>query len=43
MKLLRSTESKIKDKNGKNILYLDIAPVVMVQGNIVKNDHQQDS
>ena len=44
MKLLRSNESKItKDKNGKNTPYLDITPVVLVQGNIAKNDHQQNS
>ena len=44
MKLLESTENKItKDKNGKNLPHLEIAEVVLVHCNIVKNDYQQDS
>ena len=43
-KLLGSTENKItKDKNGENILYLEITEVVLVHCNIVNNDYQQDS
>ena len=44
MKLLGSNESKItKDKNGENIPHLEIAEVVLVQGNVVNNDYEQDS
>ena len=44
MKLLGSTENKItKDKNGKYFPYLEITEVVLVHGNIVNNDYQQDS
>ena len=44
MKLLGSTENKItKDKNGENVLHLEITEVVLVQCNIVNNDYQQDS
>ena len=44
MKLLESTENKItKDKNSKNLPHLEIAEVVLVHCNIVKNDYQQDS
>ena len=44
MKLLWSTENKItKDKNGENILHLEIAEVVLVHCNIVNNYYQQDS
>ena len=44
MKLLRSTENKItKDKNGENVLHLEIIDVVLVHCNIAKNDYQQDS
>ena len=44
MKLLGSTENKItKDKNGKNVLRLQIAEVVLVHCDIVNNDYQQDS
>ena len=40
MKLLEITENKItKDKNGKNLLHLEIAEVVLVHCNIVKNDY----
>ena len=43
-KLLGSTENKItKDKNGENILYLEITEVVLVHCNIVNNDYQQNS
>ena len=42
-KLLGSTENKItKDKNGENILYLEITEVVLVHCNIVNNDYQQN-
>ena len=44
MKLLGSTENKItKDKNSENMLYVEIAKVVLVQCIIVNNDYQQDS
>ena len=44
MKLLGSTENKItKDKNGKNVLHLEITEVVLVHCHIVNNDYQQDS
>ena len=44
MKLLRSTENKItRDKNDKNVRYLEITEVVLVYCNIVNNDYQQDS
>ena len=44
MKLLGSTESKInKDKNGENVPHLDIVELVLVHGNLVNNDYQQDS
>ena len=44
MKLLGSTENKItKDKNGKNVLHLEITKVVLLHCNIVDNDYQQDS
>ena len=44
MKLLGSTENKItKDKNGENVLHLEIAEVVLVHCDIVCNDYQQDS
>ena len=44
MKLLWSTENKItKDKNGKNVPYLEITEVVLVHCNMVNNDYQQDS
>ena len=44
MKLLGSTENKIaKDKNGENVLHLEITEVVLVHCNIVNNDYQQDS
>ena len=44
MKLLGSSENKItKDKNGKNVLHLEITEVVLVHCNMVNNDYQQDS
>ena len=44
MKLLGSTENKItKDKNGENVLHLDITEVVLVHCDVVNNDYQQDS
>ena len=44
MKLLGSTKSSInKDKNGLNVLHLQITEVVLVILNIVHNDYQQDS
>ena len=44
MKLLRSTENKItKDKNGKNVPYLEIAEVVLDHCGILNMDYQQDS
>ena len=44
IKLLGSTENKItKDKNGENVLHLEIAEVVLVHYNIGNNDYQQDS
>ena len=44
MKLLGSTENKItKDKNGENVLHLEITEVVLVHCNMVKNDYQHDS
>ena len=43
MKLLGCTESKItKDKNGENVLHLEITEVVLVRCNIVNNDYHQD-
>ena len=44
MKLLGSTENKItKDKNGENVLHLEITEVVLVHYNFVNNDYQHDS
>ena len=44
MKLLGNTENKItKDKNGENVLHLEITEVVLVHCNIVNNDYQQFS
>ena len=44
MKLLESTENKITtDKNGENVLYIEITEVVLVHCNIVNNNYQQDS
>ena len=45
MKLLGSTKSKInKDKNGENVLHLEIvSTVVSIHCNIINNEYQQDS
>ena len=44
MKLLGSTENKInKDKNGENVLHLEVVELVLVHCNFVSNDYQQDS
>ena len=44
MKLLGSTESKIAgEKNGKNVLHLDIVELVLIHCNIVNNNYQQNS
>ena len=43
MKLLRTTKSKInKNKNGENVLHLEITEVVLIHCNIVNNDYQQN-
>ena len=40
MKLLGSIESKIiKDKNGEDVLHLEITEVVLVHYNIANNDY----
>ena len=44
MKLLGSTENKItKDKNGENVLHIEITEVLLVNCNIANNGYQQDS
>ena len=44
MKLFGSTKTKItKDKNGENVLHLEITVVVLVHFNIVNNDYLQHS
>ena len=44
MKLLGGTKSKIdKDKNGENVLHLEINEVVLIHCNIINDDYQQDS
>ena len=44
MKLLGSAGNKInKDKNGENVPHLEIVEIVLVQCNLVDNDHQQNS
>ena len=44
MKLFGSTKNKItKDKNGENVLHLEITEVVLAHCDIVNNDYQQDS
>ena len=44
MKLLGSTKNKrTADRNGENILHVEITEVVLVYCNIVNNDYQQDS
>ena len=40
MKLLGSTSNKItKDKDGKNVLHLEITEVAFIHCNIVNNDY----
>ena len=44
IKLPGSIENKItKDKNDENVPHLEIADIVLVHCNFVKNDYQQDS
>ena len=44
MKLLGSTKSKItKDKKFENVSHLEINELVLVHGNIINDDYQQDS
>ena len=44
MKLLGGNKSKItKDKNGENVLHLEITKVVLVHCNTANNDYQHDS
>ena len=44
MKLLGIAENKkTKDKNGENVLHLEIREVVLVHCDIVNNNYQQDS
>ena len=44
MKLLGSTKNKrTADRNGENILHVEITEVVLVYCNIVNNDYQQGS
>ena len=44
MKLLESTTNKItKDKNGANVPHFEVTEVILVHGNIINNDYQQDS
>ena len=44
MKLLGCTENKITwDKNGENVLHLEITEVVVVHCDTANNDYQQDS
>ena len=44
MKLLGSSESKItKDKNGENVLPLEIAELVLIICNLFNNSYQQNS
>ena len=44
MKLLGNTNCKTtQDENGKKVPHLEITEVVLVDGNIVKSDHQHDS
>ena len=44
MKLLRNTKNnETTEKNGKNVLQLEITEIVLVHCNIVSNDYQHDS
>ena len=41
MKLLGNTKSKInKNENGEKLLYLEIAEVVLIHGNVANNTYQ---
>ena len=41
-KLLGSTKSKIiKDKNGENVLYLEITEVILIYCSVINNINQQ--
>ena len=43
MKLLESTKNKItKGESSENVLHLEISEIVLMNINIVNNDHQQD-
>ena len=44
MKLLGSTKrKKTEDENRENVLYLEIAEVVLIHYNVVNNSYQQNS
>ena len=44
MKLLGSTKSKItKDKNGENVLHLEMVELVLIHCHLVNNNYQQNS
>ena len=44
MKLLGNTKNKItKDKNGENVLHLEITEAVLLHCYMVNNDYQHDS
>ena len=44
MKLLGSVKNKITDdKNGENVLHLEVVELVLVGCKLVNNDYQQDS
>ena len=44
MKSIESTKIKIaKDKNGENMLHLEITDAVLLDCNTVKNNYQKDS
>ena len=44
MKLLASTESKItKEKIGENVPHLEVVELVLIHGNLVNNNYQQNS
>ena len=44
MKLFRVTKNKLtKDKNGENVVNLEIIEVVLVYYNILNNDYKHDS
>ena len=44
MKLLGTTESKITgEKNGENVLHLEVVELVLIHCNIVNNSYQRNS